>query len=255
MAICGKIVHKRQRGSVLHDPNAPPFDGAILIGLNAHVVESAQLRAVPTHRPLTEQFYAGIGCSAGGVGLGSICLGKVGSPCWQLVRHAIDVNQKVCGIFFMAGNNEPEPAAKKVGFNFPRVMLLTKSLYATNKRFHYGGRNLGGKKSGIFLPTRNWTPPWHNKSCGQEVKRQLKQQSKKITTPGPLSSPLNGSGAHSEERRPEYASKRNGGAWLLGFRRCLKLPPNVCPKSKKKTHPQSVAQSDPQMCKKVDSRG
>jgi hypothetical protein len=66
---------------------------------------------------------------------------------------------------------------------------------------------------------------------------------------------LNSGGAQSEEGRPEYASKRNGGAWLLGFRRCLKLPPNVCPKSKKKTHPQSVAQSDPQMCKKVDSRG
>jgi hypothetical protein len=40
----------------------------------------------------------------------------------------------------MAGNNELEPAAKKVGFNFPRVMLLTKSLYATNKRFHASGR-------------------------------------------------------------------------------------------------------------------
>jgi hypothetical protein len=53
----------------------------------------------------------------------------------------------------------------------------------------YGDRNLGGKKSGIFLPIRNWTPPWHNKSCGQEVKRQQKQQSKKITTPEPRSSP------------------------------------------------------------------
>lgn len=119
VTICGKIVHKRQRGSVLHDPNAPPFDGAILIGLNAHVVESAQLRAVPTHRPLTEQFYAGIGCSAGGVGLGSICLGKVGSPCWQLVRHAIDVNQKVCGIFLWQAIMNSNPPPKKWGLIFP----------------------------------------------------------------------------------------------------------------------------------------
>jgi len=42
--------------------------------------------------------------------------------------------------FFMAGNYELEPAAKKVGLNFPRVMLLTKRLYATNKRFHASGR-------------------------------------------------------------------------------------------------------------------
>jgi hypothetical protein len=77
-------------------------------------------------------------CGRGGFGLdlswkGGVALLAIGSPCdWRQSKGLRD--------FFMAGNNELEPAAKKVGFNFPRVMLLTKRLYATNKRFHASGR-------------------------------------------------------------------------------------------------------------------
>ena len=62
---------------------------------------------------------------------------------------------------------------------------------------------------------------------------------------------LNSGGAQSEEGRPEYASKRNGGAWLLGFRRCLKLPPNVCPKSKKKRTHKVWPKATPKCAKKL----
>ena len=100
----------------------------------------------------------------------------------------------------------------------------------------YGGRNLGGKKSGIFLPIRNWTPPWHSKYCVQEVKRQPKQQSKKITTPGPRSSPQQWRRA-VWRRAPGICVEEEWGGLAPGLPTLLEIAPTRVPQKLKKNAP------------------
>ena len=108
----------------------------------------------------------------------------------------------------------------------------------------YGGRNLGGKKSGIFLPIRNWTPPWHSKSCVQEVKRQLKQQSKKITTQGPRSSPQQWRRA-VWRRAPGICVEEEWGGLAPGLPTLLEISPKRVPQKWKKYAPPKCGPKQP----------